>query len=145
MDQTRSTPGLNRRHLLIRVTQGVLAVTALALLRPLFRFTGFTVKRKPRHIVVHKTLPARNVYTEHDFILFILATGPLAVSRICTHLGCRVNYRKELGLIECPCHQSRFTRRGKRVAGPAKRNLPTYPVKIIKDNNGKATGYMVTL
>ncbi len=145
MDKTKPTPDMNRRQLLISVTKGVLAVTALALLRPLFRFAGFTVKRKPRHIAVHKSLPPGGFYTGHDFILFILAKGPLAVSRICTHLGCRVNYRKELGLIECPCHQSRFTREGKRVAGPAKRNLPTYPVKIIKDNKGKVTGYMVTL
>ncbi len=145
MNQASSTPDISRRHLLIRVIKGVLAVTALALLQPLFRFTGFTVKHKPRHIDVHKVLPPGEFYTGHDFILFMLAKGPLAVSRICTHLGCRVNYRKDLGLIECPCHQSRFTREGKRIAGPAKRNLPTYPVKIIKDNNGKVTGYMVTL
>jgi len=135
----------SRRRFLAGMLKGVLAIAGAVLIHPLIRFSGYTVKPKPRHIVIHKPLPVGGLITERDFILFMLDSGPLAVSRICTHLGCRVNFRKELNLIECPCHQSQFTPTGIRVAGPAQRNLPTFPVKTLKDDQGMTTGYRVTL
>ncbi len=121
------------------------AVTSVILLYPLYRFTNHTVKPQPRHITVNTNLPPGGVHTEHDFILFMLDSGPLAVSRSCTHLGCRVNFRKELDLIECPCHQSRFSVRGTRLSGPAKLDLPTFAVTLLEDEKGEATGYVVTI
>lgn len=122
-----------------------LAITSAALFYPLLRFSGYTVKPKPRYIAVHKKILVGSVYTDHDFILFMLNDGPIAVSRRCTHLGCRVNFRQELDVIECPCHQSRFSIMGTRLAGPAKQNLSTFPVKRLEDNNGETTGYIVTI
>jgi Rieske Fe-S protein len=56
-----------------------------------------------------------------------------------------VNFRKELGIIECPCHQSRFSPEGTRQAGPARKNLAIFPVRVLKDDQGTITGYEVTL
>ena len=67
------------------------------------------------------------------------------MSRTCTHLGCRLNYQEDKGYIECPCHQSRFTPEGKRFAGPAERDLPTHPVTLKKDAQGRTTAYVVQL
>ena len=116
-----------------------------SLVYPLLRFTGYTVKAKPRHLLISRVVPVRGYHLADDFILFNQPDGPLAVSRVCTHLGCRLNFRAELDLLECPCHQSRFTRQGQRIAGPAKDDLPLYPVEIQKDQAGMVTGYLVTL
>jgi len=134
-----------RRRFLTGLIKGMLAMTGAALAYPLLRFTGFTVKPQPRYIVVRKNLPVGGFHTEHDFILFLFDQGPVAISRRCTHLGCRVNYRQELELIECPCHQSRFTLVGERISGPAEKNLAVYPVRVLEDDSGQPIGYEVTI
>lgn len=139
----RQDPG--RRLFLKKQLKWLMTATLAGLGLPLLRFTGYTVKPKPRYVTVNKTLAAGASHTDHDFILFVLEQGPLAVSRRCTHLGCQVNYRQELNIIECPCHQSRFTPEGIRLEGPAQKNLPTFPVRVLEDENGVATGYEVTI
>ena len=37
----------------------------------------------------------------------------------CPHLGCRMHFREEDGVWECPCHGSVYTRDGQRLYGPA--------------------------
>lgn len=54
----------------------------------------------------------------------------MAVSRICPHAGCTVEWRNETALFACPCHNSLFSPAGEVVQGPANRALATYPVKI---------------
>lgn len=137
--------GQTRRRFTAFFIRSVLAAAGIVAAYPLLRFTGFRIKPKPRHIVLNKTIPVGGSYTHLDFILFNGETGPLAVSRRCTHLGCRVLYREELGLIECPCHQSRFTATGKLINGPAKKNLASYPVRVLSDEKGTVTGFEVTL
>jgi cytochrome b6-f complex iron-sulfur subunit len=145
MSSPTPQPDSSRRRFLARQLKWLLAGTLAALATPLLRFAGFTVKPKPRYVTVNKKLPPGSVLTEHDFILFVADTGARAVSRRCTHLGCRANFRKELGIIECPCHQSQFSPEGTRLAGPAQKNLATFPVRVLKDDQGAITGYEVTL
>jgi cytochrome b6-f complex iron-sulfur subunit len=144
-DNQRSTPNDSRRTLLTRAIQWMLGVSAALFLYPLLRFTAFRVPPKPRLIEVPAPLPLSGVHTGHDFILFATTDGARAVSRICTHLGCRINYQQDKEYIECPCHQSRFTPEGRRISGPADRNLPTYDVTLKKDDKGRVTAYVVTL
>jgi Rieske Fe-S protein len=51
----------------------------------------------------------------------------IALSPICTHLGCRV--RKGRDGFDCPCHGSRYDLRGQVVNGPAAKNLTRFPVR----------------
>ena len=134
-----------RRTLLLRGAQWAAATAGIFFLYPLLRFTSFRIPPKPRLIEVPAPLPLSGVHIGHDFILFATADGATAVSRICTHLGCRVNYQQDKQYIECPCHQSRFTPEGQRIAGPAKKNLPTYEVTVNKDATGRVTTYVVRL
>jgi cytochrome b6-f complex iron-sulfur subunit len=121
-------------------------LTALCLY-PLLRFISFTVKAKPRHVAVPAPLPLSGYHAERDFLLFAGTNKkkPFAVSRTCTHLGCRVSYLEDKEIIECPCHQSRFMPTGEVVSGPAKRNLTMLEVTVQKDTNGRVSAYMVTL
>lgn len=145
MDSAHQSPEKSRRNFLFKYFRWTLGLTSAALVYPLLRFSGYAVKPKPRHIVINKNIPVGSEYTDHEFILFVRENGPVAVSRKCTHLGCRVSYRKELQIIECPCHQSRFTPDGVRVSGPAENNLAVFPVKRMEDERGETTGYTVTL
>lgn len=139
------SPDTDRRRLLVKYLRWTLGLTAAAVFYPLLRFSGFTVKPKPQYIEVPKKISVGGVYTGREFILFVLDKGPIAVSRTCTHLGCKVNYRQEIEAIECPCHQSRFTIQGTVISGPAKKDLPKFPVTVQEDEYGEITGYVITI
>jgi Rieske Fe-S protein len=47
----------------------------------------------------------------------------LAFSRRCPHLGCSLSVSEARDGFTCPCHGSRFDLMGRRVAGPAERDL----------------------
>ena len=143
-DKKSDTSG-ERRNFLRDMMSWTGAFISTALLYPLFRFAGFTVKPKPRHIKVAAPLPVSGFHAERDFILFVREEQTWAVSRTCTHLGCRINFLEDKQLIECPCHQSRFTAQGKRLRGPAERDLPVYEVAVQKDADGSISGYVVTM
>ncbi len=137
-----------RRQMLLRGLQWLTAAMAAIFLYPLLRFTGHRIPPQPRLVEVPAPLPLSGVHIHHDFLLFAggnAAEQAYAVSRICTHLGCRVNYQQDRQLIECPCHQSRFTRKGQRLSGPAEKNLPTFEVSLKKNAAGQVTAFVVHL
>jgi len=51
-----------------------------------------------------------------------------AFSATCTHLDCTVQYKKELGLIWCACHNGKYDLNGRNVSGPPPRPLDEYRV-----------------
>jgi Rieske Fe-S protein len=64
-------------------------------------------------------------------ILIRTAAGDFrAYAAICTHLDCTVQYRKDMGLIWCACHNGRYDLNGRNVAGPPPRPLDEYRVVI---------------
>jgi len=56
--------------------------------------------------------------------------GFLALSLICSHLGCSVLWNEEKKQFICPCHSSAFDRLGNVINSPAPRALDYYPVTI---------------
>jgi Rieske Fe-S protein len=54
----------------------------------------------------------------------------LALSNICTHLSCRVNWKSEETAYICPCHDAYFDINGQIVSGPQPRPLDPYETKV---------------
>jgi cytochrome b6-f complex iron-sulfur subunit len=67
---------------------------------------------------------------------FIVRTegGFLAISSVCTHLHCIVNWNAVLKEFECPCHGAKFNPFGEVVAGPPPRPLDLYKLQIVAGN-----------
>ncbi len=57
-----------------------------------------------------------------------------AVSPVCSHQKCTVEYRKSWKEIRCPCHGSRFNPWGYVKNGPATKNLKKYPAWLEENN-----------
>ncbi len=67
-------------------------------------------------------------------ILIRTPAGELrAFTAICTHLGCTVQYRPDLGHIWCACHNGHFDLNGINIAGPPPRPLEPYVVNVRGD------------
>lgn len=62
-----------------------------------------------------------------------------AFSKICTHLGCEVEWHADKRIFFCPCHKGYYDANGKNIAGPPPRPLSTYKVKV---KNGNIYVYM---
>jgi len=142
-DEKSRAGGINRRTFLAGAgTVGKIAAF-FALLAPFSKFVSFTSPKKPKFFKVDRALKKDGFIIEPDFILFDINDEPVAVSRTCTHLGCKLNYHELEKMLICPCHQSRFSKEGKRLAGPAQRNLPTFRVE--KTGAEEVTGYIVAV
>jgi Rieske Fe-S protein len=62
--------------------------------------------------------------TEDDFV---------ALSSVCPHLGCQVEWRPHENRFFCPCHNGAFDAEGKGSEGPpaaAGQSLSRYPLKV---------------
>jgi len=132
---------ISRRQTLKKGVRWLGAIFALTILYPLLKFVGFSIPRKPQKTRVERDILPGGFYLGANFVVFADKGGKVwALSRRCTHLGCLVSYNEtQKGLI-CPYHQSVFSRHGKRLAGPAKLNLPGY--KITRAGAGRS-GYVV--
>ena len=68
------------------------------------------------------------VHSAHDTIMVIRTgdTSVIALSAICTHAGCSMNYDDGGHRLTCPCHGSTFGEDGHVISGPARRALTVY-------------------
>jgi Rieske Fe-S protein len=103
------------------------------LLYPLLRFINHRIPRKPIVIKVTDPLIQDRFLVKDDFFIFSENKQVWGISRRCTHLGCRLLYKEEDDIIECPCHQSRFTNKGLVLNGPSKKELKKYKIEKNSD------------
>jgi Rieske Fe-S protein len=67
-------------------------------------------------------------------ILIRTADGDFhAFSATCTHLDCTVQYKKDLGVIWCACHNGKYDLTGRNISGPPPRPLEEYRVIVQGD------------
>lgn len=67
-------------------------------------------------------------------LLVLTADGQYhALSAVCTHLGCTVQYRSDLHEIWCACHNGLYDLNGRNISGPPPRPLDEFEVHIRGD------------
>ncbi len=111
--------------------------TAGSFVYPLVRFlapTGGKAKLKPITLKKSDLLvgEARDIALGSTPVMVINRPGRglIALSRVCTHLGCLVDYDKAQNRIICPCHGAIFDLEGNVVSGPPPRPLPRIPLQV---------------
>ncbi|MDP3981825.1 MAG: ubiquinol-cytochrome c reductase iron-sulfur subunit [Chlamydiota bacterium] len=57
-----------------------------------------------------------------------------ALSAKCTHLDCTVQYRKDLDVIWCACHNGKYDLSGRNISGPPPKPLEQLEVNVVKGN-----------
>jgi len=60
-----------------------------------------------------------------------LEGGFLALSAVCPHLHCIVNWNGALKTFECPCHGGKFNEEGAATGGPPPRPLDLYKLQVV--------------
>lgn len=63
-----------------------------------------------------------------------LDKGFVALSKVCTHLGCLVEYNKAGNILVCPCHGGTYDLEGKVLSGPPPKPLIKFPVRVEGDS-----------
>lgn len=57
----------------------------------------------------------------------------IAMSNVCTHLGCRIRWIADKNQYFCPCHNGIYDKQGNVVSGPPPRPLDKYQTKVEND------------
>ena len=128
-----------RRDFLKLITNALFSLSGILGLGGLFRFFSYQPDPEPPtefdlgpkydypkgHQVIRLDIPAAIQHTDEGFI---------AISLICTHLGCTVEESKDGQGFTCPCHGSRYSKSGMILEGPATKKLPRYRIEEQEDN-----------
>lgn len=56
-----------------------------------------------------------------------------AISAVCTHLNCTVQYRSDVRSVWCACHDGLYSIDGRNISGPPPRPLEAYEVSLKGD------------
>jgi Rieske Fe-S protein len=76
------------------------------------------------------------IVNEEEISVYILTENGrdfVAMSNICTHLGCRIRWIEDREEFFCPCHNGVFDKDGGIVAGPVPKPLDRFDTKV-EDN-----------
>jgi Rieske Fe-S protein len=144
MDSLKSEPASTKRREFLDYLLGTSVVaTLLAIFYPILRFIipPQVVESAQNSVVAGKANEiAANSGKIFKFgnkpgILVRTASGELkAFSATCTHLDCIVQYRPDMKMIWCACHNGQYNLSGQNVGGPPPRPLEEYTVNTRGDD-----------
>lgn len=131
-----------KRRGFLRLLLAFLGSTALAsFLYPLLRFFAppsgkATIKQvslKKAELPVGK---AKNIVFNNTPVIVINRhdKGYVVISRVCTHLGCLVDYDETKKRLQCPCHAGTFDLEGNVISGPPPKPLQKFSLKVEGEN-----------
>ena len=144
MNEQISTPADGgKRDFLKYILGGSLIAWASSVLYPLFAYLRPPVQTEVEVSSVNagklstfdKDSGAIVRFGNKPVILIRTSAGELrAFSATCTHLDCTVQYRKDMGVIWCACHNGKYDLNGRNVSGPPPRPLDEYRVVLQGDD-----------
>lgn len=130
-----------RRKFLALCLGGLAALAAAALTYPVYRYLAPRSRKESAEKVV---IPAKDIaegdakffeYAGSSAVLVRKRGGDLiALSAVCTHLGCIVQWEKDKQGFLCPCHAGHYTAEGAVVSGPPPRPLTKLPLVVENGN-----------
>ena len=131
--------GMSRRDFVDWVIRGGMFATLAGMLLPalayLWPVTGHGPSAEMEEVGGADEIPlwgAKKVIVGGSALLVVRTpNGFKALSAICTHLGCLVDWNNQKREIVCPCHAGVFDLEGRNVSGPPPRPLAAYEVKVI--------------
>jgi cytochrome b6-f complex iron-sulfur subunit len=141
--ETANRPEPARRRLMQVLRGGGLLASAVAFLYPVLRYLvppaatdlggDSVVAAKVSDLKANSGKIFR--FGSRPGLLVRTADGEYrALSAICTHLNCTVQYRSDVREVWCACHNGFYDLNGRNVAGPPPRPLESYDVHINGDD-----------
>ncbi len=136
---------MKRRDFLKRIVKSFFFLIGLCFV-PVFAYLyPFKIKERTIrfiHLIDEADLPQKGVkrvsfsyeegLTKISRHLFVVRSteGISALSPVCTHLGCLVNWNRSREEFLCPCHGGRYDRHGNVIGGPPPAPLNRLPLDI---------------
>lgn len=119
---------MSRRFFLINI-----CIFFTAVVNGIVKFLTFPVKKGKSVIAIelNNLKEGINHFPEYSVIILKKNNKIVAMSDICTHLGCKIKFIKDKNIFQCPCHRSEFSIYGKVIKGPAKKNLKRLKFRIM--------------
>lgn len=131
-----------RRNFLKYIINGGLAGFAISIFYPLISYlkppkqedvevasvsagTLDSLEKDSGKIIQFGSKPVLLIRTSNDKLL--------AYDAVCTHLDCTVQYKRDMGVIWCACHNGKYDLSGKNISGPPPKPLQQYNV-VLKGN-----------
>jgi cytochrome b6-f complex iron-sulfur subunit len=139
--ESERIPPERRRFFLTIMLSGIGAILAAAAAWPVWRYLA---PRKGDEEGETVTLSRDQVplggthfftFRGHPAVVLQAKAGEfIALTAVCTHLGCIIKWRPDKNEFECPCHAGSFSPSGKVLGGPPPKPLESYPVSVREDS-----------
>lgn len=136
---------MDRRDFLKRIIKSFFAILGLSTLISIFYIHPPKIKKKQiefLYVLDEEDVPKKGV-RRVDFsyesgnrkintraFIVMGKEGLIALSSICSHLGCLVNWDKNKDEFLCPCHGGKYDMEGMVKEGPPPAPLTRLPLKI---------------
>ncbi|HEX2972315.1 MAG TPA: ubiquinol-cytochrome c reductase iron-sulfur subunit [Tepidisphaeraceae bacterium] len=146
-----SSPPTRRRFTAaLTIAWGVLAASGSILLLILRQFLTPNLARQPRRLwrvgklrdflqpsIAYEQFKQTPDGTPGFWVVNLQPTQPklVAVSTLCTHLGCIANWQPADQTFRCPCHGSAYDLHGVNFQGPAPRPLERHAISLDPSEN----------
>ncbi len=135
-----TTEGIERRDFLNGIAGAALGIAGLGAVAVTVKYLSPNVLFEPPtsfRVGNPDDYPVNSVtyFADQQVYLVRSQAGFMALSSICTHLGCITQWKPELELIACPCHGSRFHKDGTVEHGPAPRALSHFALRLTADGS----------
>ena len=127
-----------RRTFLEKAVTGVGVLLGLSVLYPITQFVvppkQVKVSENEKIVASIDELPPNSAIIKAfagDRVFILNFNGELkAMSAVCTHLGCLVQWKADESVVFCACHGARYTTTGEIISGPQPTPLKKYGVRV---------------